>query len=171
MRYATLLMLFVCSACGSGGSSPGATAAAPVPPAQPQTLTLSHGLGFVCTIWDGNKVYCWASQELAVTNGDAGKVGLTSTTPKLMFTSGSDQNTLILYDHGIYINAGGSILCLGGDNAAGTLNTYTSECTIDSTDSATCPNDAVSEPTFAWSDIRIQHYPHSPTWYAVRRAV
>lgn len=168
-----LIPLLLLTACGSsgGGSAPSSARDSNPVPAAPVTkdLTLVHGLGFVCWL-DGaspERIWCWASEQAALDNGDAGRIGLTNLSPSLLYTA-PGVTTFSAYDHGVcYFDT-----CLGNTSSTTNVTTETVTCAVTSADTLECPGEANHTLTFAgmtFADADIPAKAHSPTYWHVRR--
>ncbi len=167
-----LLIQIACAPAGSGADS--AAAAAPFVPGSTKQMTFQHGLGFLCWLSDNNKeLWCWASEQAALDNGDAGLAGLTSLTPKLVYVAGNPAATVVvtIYDHAICHQSSnlGDYSC-EGSTLSGIANVYTEapDCATVTTDSVHCPGEANADLTF--SGLTLSYLKHSPTWFHVRRS-
>lgn len=163
--------------CAPPSAAPVAAAAPVIPPAVQSTkvMILRHGLGFICWLRPLSvEVWCWPSEQAALNDGNAGRIGLTSLAPKLIYSDPTSATTnLLLFDHGVC--AGGNCL---GDILSGTTSTYeeTLTCDITSPESVHCAGPANPDLTFPGEsfsflgpDVKVRHYPHSRQYYAVRR--
>lgn len=139
-----LLGLFALTGCGGGGGG-GSTAVSrdtnPNPPAPVviQMDSVWQGLGYLCWLQGQipERIWCWASEQAALDNGDAGQaIGATDLNPILMYTAPGTTG-FTAYDHGVcFFNT-----CIGNTNS-GTANVQhysVPGCTVSPADTLTCP--------------------------------
>lgn len=157
-RGVLVFALLALSACASGsGDSPTAKATPGVTPPVTKQITFTHGLGFVCWFSENPvMLWCWASEQAALDNGDAPRVGITSLVPVLLWTQPSTSNEFLVYDHGLCFgvlqpNGGGTLQTCVGNTASGTVNVWTEtvDCFVTGSDSVTCGSEANQNLTFA----------------------
>lgn len=156
------------TACGSSTSPAGsASVADPIlTPAQTKSVTLIHGLGFLCWL-DGTspeRIWCWASEQAALDNGDAGRIGLTGLSPVLFYTA-PGTTVFQAYDHGICY-AG---ICLGQTTSIASVSYETVTCSVTAADTLHCEDETNKDLTF--SGMTFARIEHSPTYKRVRRSV
>ena len=180
-RGLLFLALLLTGCGGSGGGAVPPSSPAALPPAGPQTkvLTLYHGLGFVCAVGTaGDRLWCWASEDAAITDGNAGLVGLSSTSPTIVATNCTGCiASAELHDSEIeYCTTGGSCGIFVIGNSSSTVNVYTEQVTCDiiTSDSVNCPGEAVpllSFPgdTLSRNEPRGHDIKHTPTYKNVRK--
>ncbi len=160
-------MALLLSACGGGGGSdlPSHTAnPAPPPVTQTTSVTLVHGLGYVCWLQGTSpeNIWCWASEQAAIDNGDAGQVGLTDLNPVLLY-SAPGTTTFTAYDHGLcYFSS-----CIGSQLSTVNVWQETRDCDITSADTLHCAGEA--NPDLTFPGITLSRIEHSPTYLNVRR--
>ncbi len=158
-------------ACNGGsGSNSNVAAGAPFVPGATKQMTLRHGLGYVCWVSDDStELWCWASEQAAIDNGDAGQAGITSLTPTLVTRSfPGTAITFMPYEHGMcYRDQSNNMICVGNTSSTANTADSTPSCIVTAIDALHCPGEANADLTF--TGLTFSRIQHTPTYLRVRR--
>ncbi len=172
MRFLAFLALL--TGCGAKNPAEDIEAA----PQATRQLELMHGIGFICRSPNGTlepRLYCWATDQASLNNGDAAFIGVTSLAPQVIAEPAGGIITIHIKNQGVcWVGPGGVTGGCFGD-VSGTDQTHAEAVTCDVTgrDSLACPA-ALTFPGDVFTsyfpyDPRTKHYPHSFEYYQVRK--